>query len=57
MKVKIISDFNYGELEADINEFLKSFTGEIIDIKFAAFSDDSESLNHNYATLIMYNPK
>ena len=54
MKVKILVEFKYVDLENAVNEFLDSVKGKIIDIKFAAHSDDSPSLSDRYSALIMY---
>jgi hypothetical protein len=55
MKVKIFDENHEKDLEKDINEFLKTLEGEVIDIKFqVSVSIFSEEQIFCFSAMIVY---
>lgn len=55
MKVKVIDENHEKDLEASVNEFLKTLEGEVIDIKFSvAVSVFGEEQVFCFSAMILY---
>lgn len=58
MKIKIFDESHEGDLEDDINNFIKEEQPDIIDIKFGVSNSIfSEEQIYCFSALIMYNEK
>jgi hypothetical protein len=58
MKVKIFDENHEKDLEKEINEFLKTLEGEVIDIKFqVSISIFSEEQIFCFSAMIVYHSK
>lgn len=56
MKVKIIDESHEKDLEASVNDFLSSISGELIDIKFqTAVAMFGEEQVYCFTAMIIYN--
>lgn len=55
MKVKVIDEQHELDLEDEINDFIDTIEGKVIDIKFStsSFTDDDEQI-FCFSALIMY---
>ena len=57
MKVKVFDMNHEKDLEKKINEFLSSFKGEVVDIKFSncCMRDEKNGQIYCFSALIIYN--
>lgn len=55
MKVKLFDDTHELDLERDVNDYLKTITGDIIDIKFqVAIGISGEEQIYCFSAMIIY---